>query len=84
MSSFHFLNSVQPPQVTSLNLPPNVACVLYKKEMIKVEPTELPILQPDGVMVKVMATGEYDSVVVDTTRRACELCPPRVSPMSSH
>lgn len=59
MSSFHFLNKVQPPQVTSLNLPDNVSCVLLKKQTISVEPTPLPILQPDGVLVKVMATGEF-------------------------
>ncbi|KAK1927366.1 putative xylitol dehydrogenase [Papiliotrema laurentii] len=57
MSQFHFLNKVQPPQVTSLNLPPNTSCVLLKKQTISVEPTPLPILQPDGVLVKVIATG---------------------------
>jgi D-xylulose reductase len=56
MSQFHFLNKVQPPQVTSLNLPPNTSCVLLKKQTISVEPTPLPILQPDGVLVKVIAT----------------------------
>jgi hypothetical protein len=57
MSHFHFLNKVQPPQVTSLNLPPNTACVLLKKQTISVEATPLPILQPDGVLVKVITTG---------------------------
>ncbi|ORY24057.1 putative xylitol dehydrogenase [Naematelia encephala] len=57
MSSFHFLNKVQPPQVTALNLPPNTSCVLLKKRTISVEATPLPILQPDGVLVKVIATG---------------------------
>uniref|UniRef100_D8PNA7 Enoyl reductase (ER) domain-containing protein n=1 Tax=Schizophyllum commune (strain H4-8 / FGSC 9210) TaxID=578458 RepID=D8PNA7_SCHCM len=57
MSSFHFPEKTQPPQVTALNLPPNTSCVLLKKQSISVEPKPLPILQPDGVLVKVMATG---------------------------
>ena len=62
MSSFHSLNKVQPPQVTALGLDPNTSCVLYKKETVKVEPIEIPILQPDGVLVKVMATDEFLSL----------------------
>ena len=58
MSSFHFPEKTQPPQVTALNLPPNTSCVLLKKQSISVEPKPLPILQPDGVLVKVMATDE--------------------------
>ncbi|WVQ93449.1 hypothetical protein IAU59_000523 [Kwoniella sp. CBS 9459] len=54
MSHFHFLNKVQPPQVTSLNLPENTACVLMKKRDIVIKATDMPILQPDGVLVKVL------------------------------
>ena len=57
MSSFHFLNKTQPESVTSLDLPDNTSCVLLKKRSISVEPMPMPILQPDGVLVKVMATG---------------------------
>nr|XP_019001749.1 xylitol dehydrogenase [Kwoniella mangroviensis CBS 8507]OCF65210.1 xylitol dehydrogenase [Kwoniella mangroviensis CBS 8507] len=52
MAEFHFLNKVQPPQVTSLNLPPNHSCNLVAKRKIVVRPNDLPILQPDGVLVK--------------------------------
>ncbi|TRM60123.1 chaperonin 10-like protein [Schizophyllum amplum] len=57
MSAFHFPEKTQPPHVAALNLPPNTSCVLLKKQTISVEPCPLPILQPDGVLVKVMATG---------------------------
>ncbi|WVQ64974.1 uncharacterized protein L199_003144 [Kwoniella botswanensis] len=59
MAEFHFLNKVQPPQVTSLNLPPNHSCNLVAKRKIVVRPNDLPILQPDGVLVKVISTDEY-------------------------
>jgi D-xylulose reductase len=57
MSFFHTLVKEQPPQVTSLNLPENLSCVLLKKRTVTVKAMPMPILQPDGVMVKVMATG---------------------------
>ncbi|GFZ42522.1 Probable D-xylulose reductase A, partial [Saitozyma sp. JCM 24511] len=57
MSQFHHLVKTQPAQVTVLNLPPNTSCVLLKKRTISVEATPLPILQPDGVLVKVISTG---------------------------
>jgi hypothetical protein len=57
MSQFHHLVKTQPAQVTALNLPPNTSCVLLKKRTISVEATPLPILQPDGVLVKVISTG---------------------------
>lgn len=57
MSHFHFLNKVQPESVTSLGLPGNTACQLVKKRTVVVRDTPMPILQPDGVFVKVMATG---------------------------
>ncbi|OXG12031.1 xylitol dehydrogenase [Cryptococcus neoformans Tu401-1] len=57
MAEFHFLNKTQPPQVTKLNLPENTSCVLLKKRNIVVKPKPMPILQPDGVLVKVVATG---------------------------
>lgn len=56
MSSFHFLNKTQPPQVTSLHLPANLSCVLLKKQTISVESKPLPVLQPDGVLVKIIST----------------------------
>ncbi|OCF31674.1 hypothetical protein I316_06679 [Kwoniella heveanensis BCC8398] len=59
MSHFHFLNKVQPPQVTSLNLPENTACVLMKKRDIVIKATDMPILQPDGVLVKVISSDKY-------------------------
>jgi hypothetical protein len=61
MSQFHHLVKTQPAQVTALNLPPNTSCVLLKKRTISVEATPLPILQPDGVLVKVISTGELGS-----------------------
>ncbi|OXG74228.1 xylitol dehydrogenase [Cryptococcus neoformans Gb118] len=57
MAEFHFLNKTQPPQVTKLNLPENTSCVLLKKRNIVVKSKPMPILQPDGVLVKVVATG---------------------------
>lgn len=57
MAEFHFLNKTQPPQVTKLNLPDNTSCILLKKRNIVVKPRPMPILQPDGVLVKVVATG---------------------------
>nr|XP_019050436.1 xylitol dehydrogenase [Kwoniella bestiolae CBS 10118]OCF29366.1 xylitol dehydrogenase [Kwoniella bestiolae CBS 10118] len=53
MAELHFLNKVQPPQVTSLNLPPNHSCNLVAKRKIEVRPNDLPILQPDGVLTSI-------------------------------
>ncbi|WWC60367.1 uncharacterized protein I303_102938 [Kwoniella dejecticola CBS 10117] len=58
MAEFHFLNKVQPKQVTSLNLPPNHSCNLVAKRKIEVKPNDMPILQPDGVLVKVISTDK--------------------------
>ncbi|UOH80474.1 hypothetical protein LQV05_003128 [Cryptococcus neoformans] len=74
MAEFHFLNKTQPPQVTKLNLPENTSCVLLKKRNIVVKPKPMPILQPDGVLVKVVATDkliyceEYDKTAGKLTR----------------
>lgn len=57
MSQFHKMTETQPPQVSALDLPPNTSCVLLRKRVISVEPTPLPVLQPDGVLVRVIATG---------------------------
>jgi D-xylulose reductase len=57
MSHFHFLNKVQPPQVTALDLGPNTACVLIKKRTVVIREEPMPILQPDGVLVKVISSG---------------------------
>lgn len=57
MSAFHHLVKEQPPQVSSLDLGENTACVLLKKRSIVVRDTPMPILQPDGVLVKVIASG---------------------------
>ena len=57
MSRFHSLIKDQPQNVLDLNLPPNMACVLRRAKIIDVKPIPLPILQPDGVLVKVVATG---------------------------
>ncbi|KAH8886200.1 GroES-like protein [Thozetella sp. PMI_491] len=57
MSRFHRLTDVQPPSVLALNLPPNTSCVLLKKQTISVQPVPLPILQPDGLLVKVISNG---------------------------
>lgn len=84
MSHLHFLNKVQPEQVTKLKLGENTSCVLLKKRTISIEPSPLPILQPDGVLVKVMATDEsilwlalttadghvFAAVICTTTSRA--------------
>lgn len=59
MAEFHFLNKTQPRQVTKLNLPENTSCVLLKKRNIVVKPKPMPILQPDGVLVKVVATDKF-------------------------
>ncbi|WWC87945.1 uncharacterized protein L201_002845 [Kwoniella dendrophila CBS 6074] len=58
MAEFHFLNKTQPPQVTSLNLPPNHSCTLVAKRKIEVIPNDLPILQPDALLVKVISTDK--------------------------
>lgn len=57
MSRYHQLTTEQPASVVDLNLAPNTSCVLVKKQTIEVRPTPLPILQPDGILVKVMASG---------------------------
>ncbi|EJT47281.1 hypothetical protein A1Q1_03910 [Trichosporon asahii var. asahii CBS 2479] len=57
MSAFHHLVTEQPPQVQALDLGENTACVLLKKRSIVVRETPMPILQPDGVLVKVIASG---------------------------
>jgi D-xylulose reductase len=57
MSRYHQLTDTQPAHVTALNLPPNTSCVLVEKRRISIEPIPMPILQPDGVLVKVMANG---------------------------
>ncbi|KKK21437.1 hypothetical protein AOCH_000134 [Aspergillus ochraceoroseus] len=57
MSRFHHLTETQPAHVTALQLPPNTSCLLVKKRTIRIEPIPLPILQPDGVLVKVISNG---------------------------
>ncbi|GES59910.1 xylitol dehydrogenase [Aspergillus terreus] len=57
MSRFHQHTDTQPAHVTALNLPPNTSCVLVEKRHISIEPIPMPILQPDGVLVKVIANG---------------------------
>ncbi|KAL5362421.1 chaperonin 10-like protein [Aspergillus floccosus] len=57
MSRFHHLTDTQPAHVTALNLPQNTSCVLVDKRCVSIEPIPLPILQPDGVLVKVIANG---------------------------
>lgn len=47
----------QPAQVEALNLPDNLACVLMKKHDISVHAIPMPVLEADGVFVRVMATG---------------------------
>ncbi|CAK7231602.1 hypothetical protein SCUCBS95973_007972 [Sporothrix curviconia] len=47
----------QPANVKALNLPPNTSCLLVKTRTIAIEPIPLPSLQPDGVLVQVMANG---------------------------
>jgi D-xylulose reductase len=58
MSHFHFLNKTQPEHVEALNLGENTAAVLLKKRTISVEASPMPILQPDGVLVKIISTGK--------------------------
>lgn len=43
--------------MAALDLGENTACVLLKKQTISVEATPMPILQPDGVLVRVIASG---------------------------
>lgn len=57
MSAFHHLVKEQPPQVQTLDLGENTACVLLKKRSIVVRDTPMPVLQPDGVLVRVIASG---------------------------
>jgi D-xylulose reductase len=59
MSHFHCMTKTQPSQVTDLNLPPNTSCVLLKKRTVSVRDEPLPILQPDGVLVRTIATGGF-------------------------
>lgn len=61
MSQFHQLTKNQPESVTKLNLPGNTSVVLLKKETIEVRDEPLPILQPDGVLVKVISTDKSPS-----------------------
>jgi hypothetical protein len=58
MSHYHQMTTEQPEQVKALKLVPNISCVLLKKQTIEVRETPLPILQPDGVLVKVIASDE--------------------------
>ncbi|BEI85011.1 hypothetical protein CcaverHIS002_0504120 [Cutaneotrichosporon cavernicola] len=57
MTDFHHLVKTNPAQVVALDLPPNLSTVLLKKHTISVEPRPLPVLQPDGVLVRVIASG---------------------------
>ncbi|KAK9420138.1 putative Enoyl reductase (ER) domain-containing protein [Seiridium unicorne] len=52
-----FARKDQPSHVEALNLPPNTSCLLLKKRTVSVEPIPLPILQPDGLLVKVISNG---------------------------
>ncbi|CAK7270426.1 hypothetical protein SEPCBS119000_004085 [Sporothrix epigloea] len=47
----------QPADVGALNLPPNTSCLLTGTRTISIEPIPLPRLEPDGVLVRVMASG---------------------------
>jgi len=58
MSHYHQLTTEQPESVTKLNLPGNTSVVLLKKQTIEVRDEPLPILQPDGVLVKVISTDK--------------------------
>jgi D-xylulose reductase len=58
MSQYHQLTAEQPESVKKLNLPGNTSVVLLKKQTIEVRDEALPILQPDGVLVKVISTDE--------------------------
>lgn len=68
MSHYHQLTTEQPESVTKLNLPGNTSVVLLKKQTIEVRDEPLPILQPDGVLVKVITT---DKSLVLSSRREC-------------
>lgn len=57
MAEFHSLVKEQPQSVVDLKLGPNLGGVLHGKRDVAVQETPLPILQPDGVLVQVMATG---------------------------
>lgn len=57
MSQFHFLNKTQPKHVEELDLGENTAAFLLKKRTIEVKASVMPILQPDGVLVKIISTG---------------------------
>jgi len=58
MSHYHQLTSAQPESVKKLNLPGNTSVVLLKKQTIEIRDEPLPILQPDGVLVKVISTDK--------------------------
>lgn len=58
MSQYHQLTTEQPESVKKLNLPGNTSVVLLKKQTIEVRDEALPILQPDGVLVKVISTDK--------------------------
>jgi D-xylulose reductase len=59
MSQYHQLTTEQPESVKKLNLPGNTSVVLLKKQTIEVRDEPLPILQPDGVLVKVISTDKF-------------------------
>jgi D-xylulose reductase len=58
MSQYHQLTKEQPESVKKLNLPGNTSVVLLRKQTIEVRDEPLPILQPDGVLVKVISTDK--------------------------
>jgi D-xylulose reductase len=64
MSHYHKLTSEQPASVTKLNLPGNTSVVLIKKQTIEVRDEPLPILQPDGVLVKVISTDKSHQLLL--------------------
>ncbi|KAJ0120017.1 Cytochrome b2 [Diaporthe amygdali] len=47
----------QQPYVKALDLPPNTSCLLVKKRAVRIEPIAWPVLQSDGVLVKVISNG---------------------------
>lgn len=57
MAQNHRATREQPDNVKALNLPPNISCMIVKKRTISLEPIPVPILEPDGVLVRVMANG---------------------------
>jgi D-xylulose reductase len=61
MSQYHQLTKEQPESVKKLNLPGNTSVVLLKRQTIEVRDEPLPILQPDGVLVKVISTDKPSS-----------------------